>query len=91
MRFDWDDEKARRNLSQHRISFAEAQTIFHDAFARIHDDPDHSDLEAREIIVGHSAAKRLLLVSFVRRGETIRIISARKANKKERFQYEEEI
>ena len=91
MQFEWDDRKAGRNLSRHRVSFAEAQTVFRDPLARIDNDPDHSLEENREIIIGYSAASRLLLVSFVQRGETIRIISARKANTKERHRHEEEI
>src|SRR5437870_13388265 len=56
--------------------------------ARIFDDPDHSRTEAREIIVGHSARQRLLVVCFVERGERVRIFSARKATRKERKDYE---
>ncbi len=91
MTFDWDESKAKRNFEKHRITFAEAETIFDDPLARIDDDPDHSTGEQRELIFGQSAAGRLLLVSFVQRGQTIRIISARKANKQERRRYEEEV
>jgi uncharacterized protein len=52
-----------------------------DPNARIHTDPDHSESERREIIVGHSIQQRLLLVSFTERGERIRLISARPATK----------
>jgi uncharacterized protein len=89
MKFDWDDEKAKRNLAKHHVTFAEAQSVFDDPFARIASDPDHSLSENRELIFGHSAAGRILLVSFVQRENTIRIISARKANQKERRSYEE--
>ena len=60
-----------------------------DPLARIHDDPDHSEDEVREIIVGHSIQRRLLLVSFVDQGENVRLISARVATKRERNDYEE--
>jgi uncharacterized DUF497 family protein len=63
-------------------------TVFLDPIARIHSDPDHSEGEAREIIVGHSIQLRLLLVSFVDRGEKVRLISARLATKRERKDYE---
>jgi uncharacterized protein len=89
--FDWDEPKAKQNFEKHRVSFAEAETVFDDPLARIDDDPDHSSEERREIIFARSAAGRLLLVSFVQRGETIRIISARTADKQERRRYEEEI
>ena len=91
MIFDWDDEKARTNLVKHGVSFVEAQTVFDDPLARIDDDPDHSVEERREIIFGDAVSGRLLLVSFVQRDETIRIISARTAENEERRRYEEEI
>jgi uncharacterized DUF497 family protein len=59
-----------------------------DPLARIHRDPDHSEGEGREIIVGHSIHQRLLLVSFVERGGKVRLISARLATKRERKDYE---
>jgi hypothetical protein len=60
-----------------------------DPTARIHVDPDHSEAELREILVGHSIHQRLLLVSFSERGERVRLISARLATKRERRDYEE--
>lgn len=53
--FEWDREKAALNVKKHRVSFEEAATVFHDPFARIFDDKDHSIHEFREIIIGHSA------------------------------------
>jgi uncharacterized protein len=85
----WDPKKAAENLRKHRIGFPEAVTVFTDPLARIHDDPHHSDGERREIIVGHSSKLRLLLVSFTERGQTIRLISARRATRHERKEYEE--
>ena len=88
--FEWDRRKAASNLRKHGVSFDEARTVFHDPLSRIFDDEDHSSDEAREIIVGHSATMRLLLVSFVERAENvIRIISARPTTTRERDDYEE--
>jgi len=55
-RFTWSMAKARANRQKHGVSFEEAVTVFADPLARIHDDPEHSDEERREIIIGHSAA-----------------------------------
>ena len=90
MFFEWDDNKARKNLDKHGVSFEEAQTVFVDPLAGIRDDPDHSFGEIREIIVGQSYRGRLLLVSFTQRGEAIRIINARAPTRHERKLYEEE-
>jgi uncharacterized protein len=90
VKFEWDDDKAKTNLKKHRIGFDEASTVFADPFAKIFYDEDHSDEENREILVGHSTANRLLLVSFTERGrDLVRIISARIATKNERKAYEE--
>ncbi len=89
LHFQWDDHKARLNLRNHGIGFDEAATVFLDPLARIFDDEAHSLEESREIVIGHSSEDRLLLVCFTERGDVIRIISARKATKKERSDYEE--
>ena len=73
---------------KHGVSFEEALTVFADSLALIHDDPEHSKEELREIIVGHSSAGRLLLVSFTERDRAIRLISARKATRGEHEDYE---
>ena len=91
MQFMWDPAKARENLRKHGVSFEEATTVFANPLARIFDDPDHSIGEQREIIIGHSARERLLLVSFTERGEAVRIISARRTDAPERHDYEENI
>jgi uncharacterized DUF497 family protein len=88
--FDWDDDKAAANLAKHLVSFEEAMSVFDDPLARIHDDPDHSAGEIREIITGYSSSARLLLVSFTEREDEIRIINARKPDKDERRHHEEE-
>jgi hypothetical protein len=88
-RFEWDKIKAAANIRKHKVNFDEAKTVFHDPLARIFDDEEHSKLEKREMIIGHSAAQRLILVSFVERGDIIRIISARLTTQTERSDYEE--
>ena len=65
--------------------------MFYDELARVADDPDHSIGENRLLIFGRTNAARLVLVSFVDRGSSIRIISARKATSHERKRYEEDI
>ena len=87
--FKWDDDKARLNLRNHGVDFEEAATVFVDLLARIFADEAHSVEEQREIIIGHSSGDRLLLVCFTERGDVIRVISARKATKRERNDYEE--
>ena len=87
--FTWDRDKAAANRRKHGVSFEEALTVFRDPLARIHDDPSHSDEEQREILVGHSARGRLLLVCFAERGRTVRLISARRATRNERQDYQE--
>jgi hypothetical protein len=87
--FEWDSKKAASNREKHRISFAEAIGVFGDPLARIFDDPNHSDTERREIIVGHTMGRRCLVVCFVQRGNRIRIFSARRATRQERRDYEE--
>ena len=90
LHFEWDETKAETNLSKHRVSFYEAQTVFLDPLACIFDDELHLVDESREIIIGHSGDNRLILVCFTER-ETgmVRIISARCATKRERNDYEE--
>ena len=90
--FEWDEDKARSNWVKHRVSFDEATTVFDDSLARIFDDELHSKDETRELIIGHSINKRLVVVCFTERpNERIRIISARVNTPKERKQYEENI
>ena len=89
IRFEWDKEKARENAKKHGVTFEEAATVFGDPLARIHDDPDHSQTERREIIVGHSSHGRLLLIAFTERKSATRLISARETTSQEREDYEE--
>ncbi|MDQ1351503.1 MAG: uncharacterized protein QG657_1807 [Acidobacteriota bacterium] len=91
IRFTWDKKKAEDNRKKHGITFEEAKTVFYDEDARLMHDPEHSELEERFLILGLSNKSRLLLVVHCYREleEVIRIISARKATKNERKQYEE--
>ncbi|HEV7240356.1 MAG TPA: BrnT family toxin [Thermoanaerobaculia bacterium] len=89
MQFSWDPRKAAANARKHGVTFEEALTVFRDPLARIHDDPDHSIGEWREIITGFSAPGRLILVSFTERGSVTRIINARAPDAAERRDYEE--
>jgi uncharacterized DUF497 family protein len=87
--FEWDTRKARQNISVHRITFDEASTVFKDALSLTVFDPLHSDEEERHILIGNSHQDRLLVVVHTERDNSIRLISARKATKHEREQYEE--
>ncbi len=91
LQFEWDPKKARTNLAKHGVSFEEALTVFADSLARIFEDEEHSNDERREIIIGHSIKRRLVLVSFTSRGTRIRLFSARKATRLERKDYEENV
>jgi uncharacterized protein len=86
--FEWDPAKAASNLRKHGVSFSEALTAFHDPLAKIHADAEHSVVERREILIGHSAAGHLLLVAFTVREGRIRIISSRPTTGRERRAYE---
>ncbi len=91
IQFAWDPAKATANARKHGVTFQEAQTAFFDDLALVIDDPDHSEGEARFVLLGLSAAARILVVVHAYRADpdTIRIISARKANKAERTRYVE--
>jgi uncharacterized DUF497 family protein len=87
--FEWDDAKAKANLKKHGVPFVEALSVFVDPLARIFDDPDHSETEVREIIVGYSTKPRLLVVGFTERSGRVRLIHARPATKAEQKRHEE--
>ena len=86
--FEWDDEKAKKNIKKHGVSFEEAATIFNDPRIATISDPDHSEEEERFVSLGKSFIQRLLSVIHTERSERIRLISARKATKTERKIYE---
>jgi uncharacterized DUF497 family protein len=89
MEFEWDPDKAARNLAKHGVPFHEAATVFGDPLAMTYFDPDHSDDEDRFLTFGHSNTGQLLVVSHTDREDRTRIISARRATRKETRQYEE--
>ena len=85
IQFEWHPSKATANLKKHQISFEEAQTVFYDEFAVQFFDEDHSVAEDRFLMLGMSIHSKLLIFCHCEREgeETIRIISARKATKRE--------
>ncbi len=87
--FEWDPKKAKENVETHGVSFDEASTAFHDTLSLAIYDPLHSEQEDRFVLIGSSHRNRLLVIVYTERGDNIRLISARKASKKERDQYEE--
>ena len=87
MQFEWDDDKAELNLADHGVSFEEAQTCFHDPEQVAFYDPEHSEEEDRELLIGHSNQGRLLIVSYTVREPLIRLISARKTTRREAKTY----
>ena len=90
IKFEWDSAKADSNKKKHSVSFEEAQSIFYDEFAVQFIDEQSSDLEDRFLMLGFSDEARLLIVCHCERnqGNTIRIISARKATKIESKYYQ---
>jgi uncharacterized protein len=88
MAYQWDKEKAASTLSKHGIDFADAVSIFSDDLAITI--PDQPSEEERFITIGVDALGRVLVVVYTWRGDEIRLISARKATRHERKQYEEE-
>ena len=89
MQFEWDPRKAADNLLKHGVTFHEAATVFDDLLAITYPDPDHSEDEFRLLTFGTSAERRLLVIAHTERGDTIRIVSARRATRGERRIYEE--
>jgi len=90
LHFEWDEAKAKANVTKHGVSFEEAKSVFLDDQARMIPDPDHSAEEERFILLGFSTSLKLLVVCHCFRvGEKIiRIISARKATRTETQIYE---
>ena len=88
--FDWESRKSRSNLAKHAVSFEEASTVFGDPLSLTIADPSHSRrAEERFVTIGSSYLGELLLVVHRDEDENIRIISARKATRRERKDYEE--
>lgn len=89
MKFEWDPQKADRNLRKHDVSFQEAASVLGDPLSITYHDPDHSATEHRLITVGMSQSGQVLMVAHTDRGDNIRIISARITTRQERRHYEE--
>jgi uncharacterized protein len=87
--FEWDEAKAAHNLDKHGVSFYEAETVFGDTLGSTYPDAFHSGVEQRWITIGMSEDRRILVVAHTEVGESVRIISAREATRKERKFYEE--
>ncbi|MCX7063261.1 MAG: BrnT family toxin [Proteobacteria bacterium] len=85
LRFEWDGRRAASNAKKHVVTFEEARSVFFDERARLMSDPDHSDDEARFVLLGLSSSLRLLVVCHCHRSKdsVIRIISARRATPQE--------
>ena len=90
--FSWDESKNRDNRRKHGVSFEEAQTAFYDEDAKVFSDPDHSEDEDRFILLGMSNRLRVIVVCHCYResDSVIRLISARKANRREKLDYQSE-
>jgi uncharacterized DUF497 family protein len=90
--FSWDARKARENIRKHKVPFEEASTVFYDESAIEFFDPEHSINEERFLMLGLSGRLRIMVVCYCLRkeGSEIRIISARKATKKEEKVYIQE-
>lgn len=89
MLFDWDPAKAASNQRKHRVSFAEARTIFNHPRTVYEPDPEHSFNEEPFRATGESALRKLLVVTFTDDGDITRLISAREATRREKRRYAE--
>jgi len=89
LRFEWDVPKAAANRGKHKVTLEEASTAFGDPLGHITDDPRHSEGEERFVLLGQSGRRRLRVVMFTERRETVHLISARRATRRERREYEE--
>jgi uncharacterized DUF497 family protein len=87
-RFEWDDQKAARNLKKHDVSFDEAVSVFADSLALTFADTDHFESEDRSRTYGISNKGGLLVVVHTERQDNVRIISARKATRNEKGIYD---
>jgi uncharacterized DUF497 family protein len=88
MRFEWDRQKAQRNLKKHGVSFEEASTVFLDPLSATFNDAGHSAEEQRSITIGYSSRGHLIVVAHTDRRDNLRIISARLATARERKRHE---
>lgn len=86
---EWDENKSKRNVRKHGVTFGEAKTVFNDPFAITIEDPDHSANEDRYLDIGLSLKGEVLVVWYTERNDSIRLIGCRKATRFERKAYEE--
>ncbi len=89
LEFEWDAEKADANRKKHGMDFHEAATVFADPLSFTFEDSMHSRTETRFITIGMTRTRQLVVVAHTDRNDSIRVISARKATRKERRFYEE--
>ena len=88
MEFIWDNKKAKSNVTKHGVSFEDAKSVFLDDYARLKHDPDHSIDEDRYLLLGMSSLLKVLVVVHTEiENDIIRLISARKATRRETKQY----
>ena len=87
LRFEWDEGKAWRNVEKRGVSFEEATTVFGDPRSWTIDDPLHSEDEVRFVTMGETVKREIVVVVHTERGDSIRIITARKATRRERRTY----
>jgi len=90
VKFEWDPAKAKENIKKHKIDFADVVGVFEDEMAITIDDPD-AEGEQRFVTIGLDKLGRFMVVVYTYRGDEIRLISARKANKGEEKQYAQRI
>lgn len=89
MEFEWDPQKAAANVKRRRVSFNEAASVLEDPLSTTYPDEAHSEAEMRFLTIGASHHGRVLVVAHTERNDTIRIISARRATRREREFYEQ--
>jgi uncharacterized protein len=89
MTFSWDPHKDVLNRQKHGVAFAEAASVLEDSLSTTFPDPDHSLGEQRYVTIGRSRLGRTLVVAHTEEGDVIRIVSARRATRRERRYYEE--
>ncbi len=89
MQFEWDPEKAAANVKRRRVTFNEAASVLEDPLSTTFPDEAHSEEEMRFLTIGASHRGRVLVVAHTERNDTIRIISARRATRREREFYEQ--
>jgi len=89
LQFEWDEDKAARNLGKHGVSFEEAASAFGDPLSLTIPDPEHSEGEERCVLLGVTQHHRLVVVAHTEQADIVRVISARLATPAERREYEE--